>query len=529
MDDILIIGSGISGVSAALRFADKGIRIAMLDVGLEPRREQAVDQNFYDYCEKNDGFSLMIGLKFEGLRNLDPMRRAIPVKLAAPRMAFVLDRAQNLSPVRERDYCLIQSFAQGGLANAWGAGLMRYTEKDLREFPIREEDLAPYYERLSGEIGISGENDDLTCFFGKDKNLQKPLRLSNNARFLYMRYLKKKKNLNRRGVFLGRPRLAVLSEEKEGRKPCDYSNLEFWQPHLPYIYYPSLTLQKLVRQGFVDYRKGYLAESWSHSNGKILVRAKSLEDHRTQEFPCRRLVLAAGAVGSAKLALASKRDFRSVLSLLDNTALQFPFLIPRNIGRKLERNSFGLTQLSIVFDWESQEGQLQGSLLDLTSPARAEFFSYFPFAARDNVFFLKYILPAMMVMQLYLPVSQETAASLSLREDGSLEIIGKGKDVPASLIRKVLKAFRKLGAYSASSLVVRVENGLGIHYAGTLPMRESPEKPYESSRWGELFDEPHVYAVDGSVFPRLSAMNYAFAVMANAMRIADHIVSTLKR
>lgn len=528
MNEILIIGSGISGISAALRFADHGIETLILDAGLEPSHQGEMDSNLYDFCEKNDCFDLMIGENFEGLYNLDHRVKDIPAKLTAPRMRFVIDRAQELSPTKETDFQLIQSFAKGGLANAWGAGLMRYRARDLDGFPIDESELEPYYDRLSKEIGISGENDDLTPYFGVDDPLQKPLRLSTNISEILIRYLKKRKRLNKQGVFIGRPRLAVLSEEREGRSSCSYNNLEFWQPHLSCIYHPSLTLEKLIKAGKVTYRKGLLAKSWYRRKNAIVVVADSIHEGRRLSFECKRLVLAAGAVGSAKLALASRNDYRSKLTLLDNTVLQFPLLFPRRIGKKIEKHSFGLTQLIFVYDSKDHGCFFQGSILEITSPARAGFFTNFPLAAADNLRLIKYVLPALAVMQLYSPVPPEKSASLSLGETGVLEIVGKKIETNRKLIKDVVKIFRRLGAYTLPLLVVRVPQGLGIHYAGTLPMVELPKKSYQCSKFGELFAEPDVYAVDGSVFPRLSAKNYAFAVMANAMRIADHITKTLR-
>jgi hypothetical protein len=527
MKNVLIVGSGISGTSAALQLAERGIKSCMVDVGFMPPTETPVKKNLYEFCAENDCFELIIGSNFEGLRNLDREQKTVPAKLTAPRLSFVTERSQELSPARETNFSLVQSFAQGGLANAWGAGVMRFTSRDLDGFPLKAHELTPYYDRLTEEMGISGENDDLTPYFGQDHLLQRPLRLSENASALYRKYLEKKEKLNRKGIFIGRPRLAVLTEETEGRMACEYNNLEFWQPHLPYLYYPSLTLEKLIHKGDVEYRNGLLARSFYRRNRTIIVEATSVNDKKRISFECKKLVLAAGAVGNAKLALASRKDYKSKLTLLDNKAIQFPFLLPGRIGKKLEKRSFGLTQLSFVYDPFPAQDYFQGSILDLTSPARAEFYSSFPLAAADNIRMIKYLLPAMMVLQLYLPATAETGASLSLNRDGELEIMGKNNEVDKKFIREIIKIIRKLGALTFAFLVVRISNGLGIHYAGTLPMVENPKNTFQCNRFGELYGEPGVYVVDGSVFPKLSAKNFSFAVMANAMRIADHVAQRL--
>ncbi|MBE0460731.1 MAG: GMC family oxidoreductase [Candidatus Aminicenantes bacterium] len=528
MHDVLIIGSGVSGTSAALRFADNGIVPVILDVGIEPPQEPEIKEKFYSYREKNDSFKLMIGEQFEGLNNLDRRKKVMPAKLVPPRMRFVTDSLKDLYPVKEINFSVIQSFAQGGLANAWGAGVYRYNDRDLRSFPIKKSDLLSYYERLSKELGISGENDDLVPYFGQDNLLQKPLRLSDNAQKLMNNYKKKKKKLNKKGVFIGRPRLAVLSQTFGERKPCDYSNLEFWQPNLSHLYTPSQTLKKLIKENKVVYKKGYLVRSWFRKGNAVIVQVEHIKDRKIEEFECKNLVLAAGAVNSARLALTSRKDSNTRLTLLDNAALLFPFFFPGRIGCRLETDAFGLTQLNFIYDSNEDEIPIQGSILEITSPARAEFFQSFMLASYDNLRLIRYMLPAIMVMQLFLPSSAEDAAAIRINENNELEIYGKNRNINKNLINKTIKILRILKAYTFPFLVVRAPNGHGIHYSGTLPMLESSNRLYTCSKFGELYGEPGVYVADASVFPYLPSKNCSFTVMANAMRVADRISLLLK-
>ena len=59
-------------------------------------------------------------------------------------------------------------------------------------------------------------------------------------------------------------------------------------------------------------------------------------------------------------------------------------------------------------------------------------------------------------------------------------------------------------------------------------MAEASNEAYTCSKNGELCGEPGVFVVDGSAFPVLPAKNLSFAVMANAMRIADYIVQEMR-
>ena len=63
----MIVGSGVSGIAAALRFADKGVRPCLVDVGLEPTEGKTIHENLYSYRENHDIFAMMIGYQLLGI------------------------------------------------------------------------------------------------------------------------------------------------------------------------------------------------------------------------------------------------------------------------------------------------------------------------------------------------------------------------------------------------------------------------------------------------------------------------------
>jgi choline dehydrogenase-like flavoprotein len=527
MFDVLIVGSGVSGVAAALRLAEKGVKSCMVDVGLTPKPEIRIEENLYAYRRNHDTFAVMVGENFEGLSHLGREGPSLPAKLASPLMRYITASAQAFSPLNTSVFDVVQSFCQGGLASAWGAGLYRYGDRDLAGFPIDSRDLAPYFDLLTEEIGISGANDDLVPYFGQEKFLQKPLKTSANASRIMRKYVKIRQKLNEEGVYIGRPRLGVLTEEMDGRGMCDYSNLEFWQPALSHIYSPVMTLDKLLRSEQLSYRPGLLVKGWSREDTGLVVHAQGMDNGETIDFRCKKLILAAGAVGSARLVLQTKKDTKTELMLLDNPALQFPFVLPSRIGTKLEEDAFGLTQLNIVLDSPKFENILQGSLLEVTSPSRAEFFHHFPWTGQDNLRLIRDVLPALMVLQLFLPADASNAAKVRLTESGVLDVQAESDRINPDLIKGILKTFRRLGAYSLPSMVVQVPKGQSIHYAGTLPMKTESRDGYTCDRNGRLRGEPDIYVADGSTFPVLAAKNYSLTLMANAMRIADEVMERL--
>ncbi|MCX7708052.1 MAG: hypothetical protein N2204_08605 [Anaerolineae bacterium] len=516
---IVIVGSGAAGTAAALQLARLGVRSLMLDVGIRPKENAPrAEGNLYEWRRHYDSFDLHIGDGLSGVSDVITGQTGI-AKLNAPNAAFVVQDAAALSPVDAADFDAIQSFAFGGLANAWGAGLYRFVDADLEGFPIRATDLDPYADVLTREIGISGADDDLTPFFGDVSGLLPPLRLSHNAAQVLARYQRARHKLWERGIFLGRPRVGALSVPYDGRPAVDYSNTEFWQDQ-PYLYTPALTLKKLIASGQLDYRSGLMVQRWEELPDRVIVHATALPTGQAVEFSCKAVVIAAGAIGTAKIALRSARDHASALPLLENPAVQIPFVLPASIGRRLDTNCFGLTQLNLVWQRSPYNCTAQGSILEITSPMRAEFYGRFPLSARANLTLVREMLPAMLVMQLFFPGAIQPAARLSLLQNGRLSIRGHPNVIEVRKLGSLLAAMRSLGMWTHPLLIYKPQTGHAIHYAGTLPMRESPGR-YECYPDGRLAGTQRVYIADSACFSALPAKNMSFGMMCNAMRVAE--------
>ena len=188
-----------------------------------------VEENLYDFRRRHDSFDLHIGPSYSGLGNILSGEAGI-AKLNAPNMAFVTRDAERLGPLEQEHFHAIQSFALGGLGNAWGAGLYRWVDADLRDFPIDLADLEPYFDALTQEAGISGADDDLTPFFGSPGGLLPPLALSYNANRVYSAYRRRREGLRDRGLTLGAPRGPCCRRPKMGVRPVITATWSFGSP-----------------------------------------------------------------------------------------------------------------------------------------------------------------------------------------------------------------------------------------------------------------------------------------------------------
>jgi choline dehydrogenase-like flavoprotein len=514
-------------VGAALGI--EGRNVLMLDCGFEPDLPAPVPQQSRVETLRDpnqDIFPLLIGDNLEGTA-LVGGRSTMSPKLKSPRMRFITKDWNELSPVDAQGFDTQMSFSMGGLANAWGAGVYRFTNEELRGFPIRENDLAPYYARLTREIGISGSTgDDLTPFFGDTSCLQPPLRLNRAPGVIYRGYQRKRDHFQQRGFHVGRSRVAILTQRTGDRDSYHYKNLEFFTPNDSSIYSPAITVRKLIKEARITYRGGYLVESFSDGPDGVVVTARNVRTGSIDQFSAKRLIIAAGCLNSAKIVLASSRGTRPALPLLDNLVSYVPLINPALVGLRSERRCFGMVQLNILYTGTKSNEVIQGSIYDLSGPLKSDFLFDFPLSFGGSLLVSKLVTPAMCLIQFFYPDDPVPENSVSLDSAGRLKINYAARALGV-IEREAISAFRKIGWFGLPQLCKYPKAGNSYHYAGCLPMRSNPG-PFETHPSGKLQNAYHTYVADSSVFTRLPSKNLTFTSMANAMRIASGVSASLR-
>lgn len=518
--EVIIVGSGPAGVAAALELSDRNVLI--LDAGFQaPTPPQDLNENLYDLKRSNEDLSkFLLGEQFESLHNV--VSPYLSPKLKSPLVRFVTRDWRQLCPVDSPGFDPVLSFASGGLSNVWGAGVYRFNDKELEDFPIKTSDLNPFYDRLTSEIGISGCEDDLTPFFGSSKGLLPPIELDQLSAGLLQQYSKLKRQISRAGIYIGKPRVALLTKDLNERHSYDYYGLEFFKPNGPAIYNSSHTLRDLRKRSNIQYRAGFLVEKFEETTEGVKVFAKNIRTNATEEFVGRKLVLAAGTISTSKIVLSSYYDYDTRLPLLDNAVSYIPFLAPRFIGVPQEHRFFSGVQLNVVYRKHEDDTPIQGSFYGVMGLLRSDLLQDLPLSIKGNLIAAKYLTPALGVLYLLYPDYADPDNYLRLTPGGELEIRYRRKSL-GQIEREFISAFQRLGYFSLPSLCKYPAPGNSFHYAGTLPMKADAQGKYFTSVNGLLSAAKHVYVVDGANFCSLPSKNHTFTIMANSMRIAHHL------
>ncbi len=512
--DIIVVGSGPGATFAA--YGARGRSILMLDAGGDAPDCPDLHGNAYDLRQSSDDlFPALVGSHFESLHNL--ANPPVSLKLKSPYMSYIARDWRRETPIAGTSFEGAIALAKGGLANAWGAGVYRFTDRDLSGFPLNADELRPFYDELTADIGVSGANDDLTPYFERDGALQPPLRLSAFFAGMIGRYERLLPLFQRERVAVGRPRLAVLTQPHNGRGAYEYGNLEFFRPHDPAIYTPAYTVNEMMRDGAIEYRGGRLVTRYRETDEGVEVYSRNLTTGQQEVHHGRQLLLGAGALNTARIVLESNRDYETRLPALDNPMACIPFFQLSRVGSALAIHDTSLAQLNLIVEDDEWDEPLQASLYGTTGPLRSDIVFSLPLSIRANLVWTKYLAPAMGLLMLFYPGRSDANSYVRLQPSGVLEAEFAAE--PSHPVeRRLIRLLRKMGYVTHPALIQRPGSGAGLHFAGTLPMRETPAR-YQTNSAGLLAGTKRVYIVDGACFSRLPAKNLTFTIMANALRI----------
>lgn len=516
--DIIIIGSGPAGVSAAFPLLQAGLRVLMLDVGRQQQSHYIADNYLALRQQDKRQASWMLGDAFHALR----MKSAVSPKLRIPALSYVFADYLEKNHIKNSDFTVVGSLAAGGLSNAWGAGVARFSAQELSHFPFPAQDITDSYATVSRRMGISGRSDDdLKAFFAVDGEASDAVPMDEIHQRLFNAYSNKRAGLNARGFHLGRSRVAVLTEDRELRKACSLSGNCLWGCSQGAIYSAVNDLQQLRLQPNFFYQSGFLAEQIVKDNDLWQVQGINTHTGEGARYSAGKVILAAGTLASTKLA-AKALAITSPIAFLSSPTAAFLLWLPRLFGRPVT-SGFGLGQLS--FTLADKDISAFGSTFATSGIPLSEFASHLPLRRANSLAILNVLLSSCAVGNVFLP-GHLTSAKMQLDANGELRVWGAFNEKVPEIMQEISSALRKhflsLGGLILPGSFTLGRPGGDIHYAGSFPMRTLPSLG-ETSALGEVAGLANVFMVDGAVLPVLPEKSHTLTIMANADRIGRAI------
>lgn len=523
--DVIIVGSGPSGVSAAFPLLEAGKRVLLIDGGKEPSNKMShpsIVHDNYISARLHDSaqWKWIVGERFESIQN----RRSPSPKFRVPLYEYVFEDFGERNKISASNVLAVGSLARGGLSNAWGCGVSKYSEKELSEFPFSSSEMHYSYDRVSRRIGLSGRSlDDLSEYFGLDEFCQPPIEMDALHHHIFKGYLKHKEKIQFSGFSLGRSRVAALSQEHHDRQGCNLSSNCLWGCSRESLYSARSDLNLLRKYTSFVESPGLLVEKIFHVNGSKYLGVKNLRSGISETISAKRIIMAAGTLASTRLVLDAL-NYDGSRRLLTCPTAAFMLWLPKFLSEP-SKNAFGLGQLSFAINFGNDVGAF-GSTFSTTGIPVSEFSHYMPIDRAYAMNFLSSILSSCVVGNVFLPGSL-SSGTVHL-SNGSLIVDGSHSfDVIKHMQfakNKLRNAFFKCGAILLPKSFSISNVGGDIHYAGTLPMRKRPVIG-ETNENGEVIGLDGIYVVDGASLPLLSEKSHTLTIMANADRVGRYIAT----
>ncbi|MEZ4905381.1 MAG: GMC family oxidoreductase [Spirosomataceae bacterium] len=308
--DAIVVGSGMTGGIAAKELTEKGLNVLMIERGREVKHVTDYDTamkapwelQHRDKVPVHSAEELWANNRFNGMAHDDKAH-------------FMTNDKQN-PYIEKRPFDWIRAYHTGGKSMHWGRQSYRWNKEDFEanakegigiDWPIRYEELVPWYVKMEKFVGISGQKENWAVLPDSEFLPAMPM---TPPELHFRQQLQAKMN---RGVTIGR--VANLTKPQPihttlGRASCQYRNK--CSRGCPYgAYYSSLSgaipaankTKRLTMLHDSIVAEVIFDEATQRAKGVRVVDQNTLQ---TREYFAKIIFLNAGSMNTAALLLNSK-------------------------------------------------------------------------------------------------------------------------------------------------------------------------------------------------------------------------------
>ncbi|MBI4904578.1 MAG: GMC family oxidoreductase, partial [Acidobacteria bacterium] len=400
-------------------------------------------------------------------------------------------------------------YGTGGSTSLYGMALERRFAHDFEAWPVPYQDLAPWYTRAETLYEVCGTEDPFRRESDGCKPPTSPLSPANETVFAHL----KRRGLHPYRLHLAWRRLPgcricqgylcpMAGCKRDALVTCLLPALETGNARL-------LSSTRVLRL---------------ESDGKRVTAAVAERDGKQLHLTAKLFVLAAGALSTPRILLHSGVANRSGL-----------------VGRRLMRHAIDLFVLSLaprhadtgeskelgLNDYYAGSGESLGTLQSFGMAPSLEYLRNQPgrniwrmlgvaAAPVSRLFQNAPIVASVLADQ---PVEDNRVELSALTGRIVYRLTAADKARRSRLRRKVMLAFARFAPVPVFGTTDRQALG---HACGTAVMGADPLTSVVNEQ-NRAHDVENLYVVDASFFPTSGGVNPALTVMANALRVADHV------
>lgn len=306
--DAIVVGSGISGGWAAKELTEKGLKVLMLDRGRDIPHVTGYETAMTDPWQ----FKHRGKVEVQAQQEYATLTRA---GYAQESQRYLFESDKDHPYIEKKGFDWVKGYHAGGKSLMWGRHSYRWNKDDFEanaregigtDWPIRYEDLAPWYSYVEKFVGISGMKEGADVL--PDGEFLKPFPLFPPEQHL-RNVAREKFN---RIITIGRT--ANLTEAKKihtdlGRAACQGRNLCIRGcPFGAYFSTQSATLPAALKTRRLTFITNAIVTELIYDDKKQRatgVRVIDAETMKVTEYYARIIFLNAGTIPTASLLLRS--------------------------------------------------------------------------------------------------------------------------------------------------------------------------------------------------------------------------------
>ena len=551
--DAIVVGTGMSGGWAAKELTEKGLKTLVLDRG------RMVRHGDYPTATK-DLWEFPYGGRpsQEDLRRQGTTARTNYVLTQASKHWFVDDTEHPYTETKPFDW--VRGYHVGGRSLLWGRQTYRWSPMDFEanakdgiavDWPIRYQDLAPWYEHVERFIGVSGQAEGLEQL--PDSAFLPPMEMNCVEKHLKQALAEK---LNR-PMTIGRvAHLTAPLAHSPQRGTCQSRNLCIRGcPFGAYFSSNSSTLPAAEKTGNMTLRPNSIVYEliYDDKNDRASgVRVLDSQTNEHHEFHARVIFLCASTFGSAFV-------------MMNSTSSRFPNGFGNDsgeLGCNVMDHHFQVGASAVVEGFEDRyyvgnrpNGIYIPRFANVGKDKRAYLRGFAYQGAASRLGWTRLLTdstlgadlkqqaatPGPWVVRLTgfgetLPYhDNRVTLDRSRKDKHGLPVLAFDADIRENermmrpdMANEAATMLEAAGYKNVTPKDYGYTIGLGIHEMGTARMGRDP-KTSVLNEWNQVHACKNVYVTDGSCMVSAACQNPSLTYMALTARAANHAVEELKR
>lgn len=551
--DAIVVGSGISGGWAAKELTEKGLKVLLLERG----RDIKHIEGYVNATKESWEFP------HRGLKPTQEMVNDYPVlKRDYPLNETVLDYwvKDKESPYTEtKPFSWFRGYHVGGRSLMWGRQSYRFNKWDFEanlkdgigtDWPIRYEDIAPWYSYAEKFAGIQGSKEGLEVLPDGDfmpamemNCVEKDVAAKIKAHFKGSRHM-----------FIGRS--ANLTEPHHDRTNCQYRN-RCWRgcPFGGYFSTQSATLPAAMKTGNLTLRPFSIVTKVLYDKDK--KKATGVEivdamDKKTYEFKAKIIFLCASSFNSTWVLMNSATDIwpgglGSSSGELGHNVMDHHFRCgasgkvegfsdkyvygrrPTGVYVPRFRNIYD-DKRDYIRGFGYQGGASRGRGMDIAEFTIGADLKNALSEPADN-----WNIGIMGFGEILPYHDNKISLNKEVKDAWGLPVLNMDVEIKENehkmridMMNDAKEMLEAAGVKNVQTYDHGYEFGMGIHEMGTARMGRDPKNSVLNGN-NQVWDAPNVFVTDGACMTSASSVNPSLTYMALTARAADYAVAELKK